>query len=166
MRDAVLLNQTCQLTKDERHSVHRLDLVGDTVRGVQEQVFKGCPQIWLMDGDHGSMISRREITWRAVGSNAWTVGTDRPPLGRVEFALNRRGELLAWTRAEIVPAGFSIEPNIKLRSLRLSGLEGASVSAAGPRPLTPKLARRIATHGCPRSEPRGRRSPRLRRGAH
>jgi hypothetical protein len=120
---------------DERQRAHRLNLVGDTVSGIREQVFRGPPQAWLMDGEKGTAISHRNLAWRTVGSKKWAAVADGDPVGRVEFGVRRQGELLAWARAEVVPAAFSMTPDVRSRTLRLSGLEGAIVAAAGRKSL-------------------------------
>jgi len=123
---------------DEKQRALRLTLVGDTVWNIREQVFKSCPQAWLMDGDHGQLVARRELIWRVVGSSEWSDAAIRPPLGRVELAVRRKGELVAWSRASVVPSDFAATADAKTRTLRLSGLAGATVGASDPKPLVPR----------------------------
>ncbi|RUV28371.1 hypothetical protein EOA86_20120 [Mesorhizobium sp. M5C.F.Ca.IN.020.32.2.1] len=125
-------------TGAEKREAPRLSLLGDLLRNVDERVFRGCPNAWLIDDDAAVSVPNRDLIWRHVGTRDWTPVKDREPLGRVELAIRRRGVLVAWARADVVPANFRIEPNAKDRTLRLSGLAGAQVGAAGPKPLPSK----------------------------
>ena len=116
---------------DEKREALRLSLVGDLVRSVSERVFKGCPGAWLTDESRERAVSRSDLTWRAVGSKEWTSAAQSPPLGRVELSVRRKGELIAWTRAEVAPADFDMKADARTRSLALTGLAGAIVGAAG-----------------------------------
>ncbi len=120
---------------DEKRQAARLSLAGDILWHVNQRVFRGCPNVWLDDGETATQVAPRELIWRSVGARDWSTIRDREPVGSVEFALRRKGDLLAWTRADIVPAQFRMEPNSKKRILRLSGLAGAQVAAAASRPL-------------------------------
>ncbi|MDX8541537.1 STY4851/ECs_5259 family protein [Mesorhizobium abyssinicae] len=122
-------------TGSEKREAPRLSLIGDLLRNVEGRVFQGCPSVWLIDDDAAFSVPQRDLVWRPIGSRDWTPVKDREPLGRVELAIRRRGALVAWARADIVPTNFRIQPNAKNRTLRLSGLAGAQVGAAGPKPL-------------------------------
>jgi len=122
-------------TRDERREALRLDLSGDSVPRIEGRVFCGCPNAWLSDDETAALVMRRELNWRAVGSREWTAVTDREPLGRVELAVRRKGVLVAWTHAEVVPPGFRLEADAKSRSLRLTGTAAAVVTAQGVKPL-------------------------------
>lgn len=120
---------------EETRQAQRLNLVGDTVRGVEERVFRGCPGAWLAEEDRAWAVSRSDLTWRSIGGSQWVSAAQAAPLGRVELAVRRKGELVAWTRAEVAPAAFEMKPNSRARTLTLGGTAGALVSAAGSRPL-------------------------------
>lgn len=122
-------------TRDERREALRLNLSGDTVRHIEERVFSGCPSAWLSDDEAAALVMRRELTWRAIGSRDWTPVTDREPLGRVELAVRRKGVLVAWTHAEVVPPGFRMDADAKSRTLRLTGTAGAALTTQGLKPL-------------------------------
>lgn len=125
-------------TGSDKREAPRLSLVGDLLRNVEQCVFRGCPSAWLIDDDAAVSVTPRDLIWRPVGSRDWTPVKDHAPLGRVELAIRRKGALVAWARAEIVPTNFRIEPNARDRTLRLSALAGAQVAAAGPHPLPSK----------------------------
>lgn len=120
---------------DDKREAARLYLTGDVLWHVKQRVFRGCPSVWLDDGETAMQIATREIIWRPIGSHVWSSVRDREPLGGVEFAVRRKGALLAWARLDIVPAQFRMEANSRDRVLRLSGLVGAHVSAAASGPL-------------------------------
>lgn len=120
---------------DDKREAARLYLTGDVLWHVKQRVFRGCPSVWLDDGETAMQVAPREIIWRPIGSHVWSTLRDREPFGGVEFALRRKGVLLAWTRLDIVPTQFRMESNSKDRVLRLSGLAGAHVAAAASGPL-------------------------------
>lgn len=122
-------------TRDERREALRLNLVGDTVRRIEERVFAGCPNAWIAGDEVARAVGMRELIWRSVGSRNWTSVMDCSPVGRVELAVRRKGVLVAWTRAEIVPAAFKMKADARSRTLRLTGMGSASVAASGVRPL-------------------------------
>jgi len=120
---------------DERRQALRLNLVGDTVRGVEERVFRGCPDAWLAEEERAWAVSRSDLTWRSIGGSQWVSAARAAPLGRVELAVRRKGELVAWTRADVAPSAFELKPNSRARTLSLDGTAGALVGALGNRPL-------------------------------
>jgi hypothetical protein len=120
---------------DERRQALRLNLVGDTVRGIEERVFRGCPGAWLAEEDRAWAVSRSDLTWRSIGGSQWVSAARAAPLGRVELAVRRKGELVAWTRADVAPATFEMKPNSRAHALTLGGTAGALVAAVGNRPL-------------------------------
>lgn len=120
---------------DERRQALRLNLVGDTVRGIEERVFRGCPGAWLAEEDRAWAVSRSDLTWRSIGGSQWVSAARAAPLGRVELAVRRKGELVAWTRAEVAPAAFEMRPNSRAHTLTLVGTAGALVGAVGNLPL-------------------------------
>ena len=122
-------------TGAERDETRRLLLVGRTVRGIQEQVFLGLPEVWSMDGQTTTAVRAGELQWRPVGSRDWSPVRSREPMGRVELAHCRGEELVAWSRCDIVPRGFALSPNVPKATLLLEGLAGASVAADAGRPL-------------------------------
>jgi hypothetical protein len=125
---------------DERREALRLNLVGDTVRQIEGRVFCGCPSAWVSDDETAALVMRRELTWRALASHEWTAVTEREPLGKVELAVRRKGVLIAWTRAQIVPPGFRMDADAKSRTLRLTGIAGGAVAAHGSKPLPCRAA--------------------------
>lgn len=122
-------------TGAERDETPRLLLVGRTVRGIQEQVFLGLPEVWSLDGETTTTVRPGELQWRPVGSREWSPVRSREPIGRVELAHWRGEELVAWSRCNIVPRGFALLPNVPKATLLLEGLAGASVAANAGRPL-------------------------------
>lgn len=128
-------------TGTEQEDVRRLVLVGDTVRGAKEQVYRGTPQGFLVDLEGlPRHVRPRDLVWRAIGRREWCAAADRTPLGRVEFAVREQNELVAWTRAAVVGASFRVVPNRHGRNLKVEGLDGATVAASGPAPKACKTA--------------------------
>jgi hypothetical protein len=122
-------------TRDERREALRLNLVGNTLPRIEERIFLGCPNAWVVDEEAAAAVTRRELTWRAIGSGGWTAVTDHEPVGKVELAVRRKGVLVAWTRAEIVPPGFRMDADARTKALRLTGLAGGTVAAFGQKPI-------------------------------
>jgi hypothetical protein len=121
-------------TGAESSDTRRLTLVGDTVRGAKEQVYRGSPQAFLVDEENATQVRPRDLLWRAIGQRDWRSITDRAPLGRVEFGVGEGGEFVAWMRANVVPPSFRLSPNRHAGSLTVEGLEGAAFATKGHPP--------------------------------
>jgi hypothetical protein len=113
----------------------KLVLVGQTVHRVREQIFQGKPQAWLVESDLTTLVQARDVQWRFIGSRDWRTTIGQDPLGRVEFAVRRQGQLVAWSRAEVAPSAFGMVAEVRTRQLHLTGLKGATVTASGDGPL-------------------------------
>jgi hypothetical protein len=118
----------------------KLVLVGQTVRRVREQIFRGKPQAWLVESDLTTLMQPRDVQWRFIGSRDWRSTTGQDPIGKVEFAVRRQGQLVAWSRAEVAPSEFDMVAEVRSRQLCLTGLKGATVTASsdGPLHVTPR----------------------------
>lgn len=122
---------------DERDENKRLVLVGDTLDRVDNTVYRGQPRVWLSEGDHASMVQTSRVLWRPVGNRKWRSAKEHEPLGRVEFAVENKGELSAWCYAEVVPRAAIFNCDPKKRSLTIEGLDGALVAARGATTVYP-----------------------------
>lgn len=120
---------------DERQRASRLRLVGDTVWRVEEHVFKGSPDAWRVDGDESRLVPKRDLLWREVGAREWFCVEARNPVGRVEVAVRNGGELVAWTRATVLPPNFTLKADAKAKVLAVAGLAGARLAASDLDPL-------------------------------
>jgi hypothetical protein len=107
----------------------KLVLVGSMVQRAIERVFLGTPRAWLAEEESVRPVQARDLRWRAIGSSQWHAPSEVEPLGKVEFAVRRKGELVAWTRALVVPSTFNLVAEPRARKLLLRGQAGATVTA-------------------------------------
>ncbi|TGQ36495.1 hypothetical protein EN859_021780 [Mesorhizobium sp. M00.F.Ca.ET.216.01.1.1] len=115
----------------EREDTKRLILTGETLRRVRETVFLGTPKAWLSDGQHHTLVSSEDLIWRSLGRGSWRSSNKHAPLGRVEIAMRRGGELVAWTCADVAPRELVLSGEPRTHSLKIENLLGASVAAKG-----------------------------------
>jgi hypothetical protein len=112
----------------------QLVLMGETLRGVREQVFVGLPKIWFLDDGVYSSPDAGALRWRAHGHGPWRRIDEGRPFGRIDIAVRRNGELTGWTTAVVAPSALRLRGDTSPRRLTVDGLEGEAV-AAGTLPV-------------------------------
>ncbi len=118
-------------TAAQTERCYKLVFVGETIRQAREQVYRGRPQAWLLEGDLATSVQARDLRWRSIGSRDWHSAVGQEPVGAVEFAVQRQDQLVAWARADVVPPDLSLAADPENRQLRVTGLKSAMVGAAG-----------------------------------
>lgn len=111
----------------ENEEFERLVFDGRRMHGIHDSIFLGVPTITVAGSVTRSQKRIEDVWWRPVGRRDWRKGGT--VFGHVEFADMDGDEIKARGVASIAPPKLRIEPSPKTRSLRLTGLAGASVSA-------------------------------------
>jgi hypothetical protein len=113
----------------------RMVLVGETLRGVREQVFLGIPKVWMEEGGVCAAPPLSGLRWRPRGRGEWRPLLGAAPVGRIDIGVTLDGEVVDSMAAAVAPAQLRLRGRIQPRALQIAGHGGARVAARGLRPL-------------------------------
>lgn len=118
-------------TNSDEESAGRLVLVGETLRGVREQVFLGLPKVWIEAEGVSSVSAASALRWRPRGRGTWRELGGTAPIGRIDIGVVRDGQVVDSVALAVGPADLRLRGRIQPRSLQIDGSGGARIAARG-----------------------------------
>lgn len=118
-------------TNSEEEPVGRLVLVGETLRGVREQVFLGFPRVWIEINGMSSAVAVSTLRWRPRGRGVWRELGGTVPIGRIDIGVMREGEVGESISAALAPLDLRLRGRSQPRVLIVEGHGGARIAARG-----------------------------------
>ncbi|HYC66582.1 STY4851/ECs_5259 family protein [Brevundimonas sp.] len=125
-------------TGSDAAAAPRLVLVGSTVRGPRETVFRGPPRVILETNEIRREVPLADIVWRGRGKGGWIRASLASPRGRVMIGVtDRAGDLSALAGAVVAPPTLALRADRARARLLVSGggPEGMAARAGGPLPV-------------------------------